>query len=140
MPSVQASSKFLKADDLGGRKVAVTISHVAVEPVGKDKEEKFVLYFQGKKKGMVLNTTNINTLRGAYGPCTTEAQEWRGRPVILYSAMVSFAGQTMPGLRIEIPAGGAQQPQPARHIQPAVQEPAEELPGDFVDDGASEAF
>ena len=50
-------SKYLKAGDLDGHAVAVTISHIAMEEVGQG-DVKPVLFFAGKEKGLVLNKTN----------------------------------------------------------------------------------
>ena len=54
-------SKYLKASDLQGRNHSVTIANVVTEDIGKG-EEKLIIYFQGHKKGMVLNKTNANNL------------------------------------------------------------------------------
>lgn len=50
-------SKYIAAADLNGQQVAVTIERVAMEPVAQNEPPKPVLYFQGKKKGMVGGAT-----------------------------------------------------------------------------------
>ena len=45
-------SDYLKASDLLGREAKVKISHVEMREVGRDKEHKPVLYFQGQRKGI----------------------------------------------------------------------------------------
>ena len=55
-------SQFLKASDLKGRQVTVTIDRIEYEPVGREKTMKPVIYFVGKEKGMVMNRTNCNAI------------------------------------------------------------------------------
>jgi hypothetical protein len=92
----QFPSKYLKASDLKGKKIPVTISHVDTEEVGDGR--KPVLYFQGKDKGMVLNKTNAMTIAASYG---NDTDEWSGRKVRLYSAKVNFQNQMVDSLRVE---------------------------------------
>ena len=68
-------SNYLKASDLQGRTVVVTIDHCDIEDIGD--ERKPILYFQGKQKGMVLNKTNANNVSVLYGDDT---DDWIGRP------------------------------------------------------------
>lgn len=106
-------SKYLKASDLQGTTPTVVISHVAMEEVGRDKETRPVLYFNGKQKGVVLNKTNATNISVGYGRNT---DAWVGKAVTLFTAMVDFQGQTGPAIRIR-PA--SQQPAPQ---QPAPQQ------------------
>jgi hypothetical protein len=102
-------SDYLKSDDLNGREVLVTIKDCKMQELGqgKDKEEKAVLYFQGKEKGMVLNKTNAGVLSDAFGD---ETDDWKGEEVILFAKEVEFQGKPTMGLRIKLPSrkkGGA---------------------------------
>src|SRR6266576_3493748 len=92
-------SKWLKAADLNGRPVTVTMSHVVMEDVSGTGDPQPVLYFQGKDKGMVLNKTNGYKIAEIFGDDT---KEWTGRQIVLFEAMVSFQGRTVPGLRVRI--------------------------------------
>jgi hypothetical protein len=92
-------SEYLKAADLQGRNISVTISHVEMRDVGDD--NKPVLFFQGKDKGVVLNKTNANNIAIAYGDDT---EEWVGKEVVLYEAMVDFQGRSVAAIRIRPPA------------------------------------
>jgi len=92
-------SKYLKASDLQGRNISVTISNVEKEDIGKG-EEKLIIYFQGKQKGMVLNKTNANNIAAIYGP---ETDDWIGQPIVIFEAMVDFQGKTVPALRVRSP-------------------------------------
>jgi hypothetical protein len=92
-------SKYLKASDLQGVEVTVFIDHVAMEDINKG-EMKPVIYFRGKKKGVVLNKTNSRKIEAAYGD---ETDEWSGQPIILYEAEVDFQGDTVQAIRVKIP-------------------------------------
>ena len=92
-------SKYLKASDLAGHNVNVTIANVVTEDIGKG-EEKLIIYFHGKQKGMVLNKTNANNIAAIYGP---ETEDWVGQPIVIFEAMVDFQGKTVPALRVRAP-------------------------------------
>lgn len=94
----QFPSKYLKASDLNGGKVLVTIKDCIVETLGEDRRP--VLYFSGKEKGVVLNKTNATNISDAYGPDT---EDWTGRKVVLYVADVDFQGRSMEAIRIRKP-------------------------------------
>lgn len=95
-------SKYLKAADLGDRQVLVTIDAVMIEEIDDDDQtiRKPVVYFHGKEKGLVMNITNGKAIAALYGE---ETDEWIGRDVILYSRMVDFKGNEVPGLRVKAP-------------------------------------
>lgn len=91
-------SEYLKAADLDGRSVKVVMSHVEMKDIGGD--HKPILFFQGKDKGMVLNKTNANNISSAYGDDT---DEWAGKEIVLFEAMVDFQGKTVPAIRVRMP-------------------------------------
>jgi hypothetical protein len=91
-------SNYLKASDLQGQSVVVTIDRCEIEDIGD--ERKPILFFRNKAKGMVLNKTNANNVAVLYGDDT---DEWIGQPVELFEAMVDFQGKTVPALRIRAP-------------------------------------
>ena len=91
-------SKYLKADDLNGREVRVTMAHVEMEKVGEDM--KPALYFKGASKAMILNKTNAGTISIAYGDDT---DDWFDQPLILFSVMVDFQGKVAPAIRCRAP-------------------------------------
>jgi arabinogalactan endo-1,4-beta-galactosidase len=92
-------SKFLKAADLQGRQVKAVMSHVETETIGDDNRP--VLYFQNKEKGLVLNKTNANSISAIYGDDT---DDWRGGEIVLVEAMVDFQGKTMAAIRCRVSA------------------------------------
>jgi hypothetical protein len=75
------------------------MADVKIEQIGED--NKPVLYFNDKQKGMVLNKTNAATIANLYGDDT---DEWRGEQITLFSAMVSFQGKTVPAIRVKPPS------------------------------------
>lgn len=75
-----SESKYLKAADLKGKKVRLTIAKVELvqfEDDGKTKT-KPVIFFEGKDKGMVLNPTNTDTLCHEFG---YQSDDWIGKEV-----------------------------------------------------------
>jgi hypothetical protein len=89
----------LKAADLDGGEMLATIDRVVEEEVGKDRQTKPVLYFNGHQKGIVLNRTNAERLAHRLGDDT---KGWKDAHVEVYSELVSFQGQKMDGLRIRV--------------------------------------
>lgn len=91
-------SNYLKASDLQGRNVLVTMSGYKMEAIGED--QKPVLYFKGKEKGLVLNKTNANNIAAEYGD---DMDSWQGRDVVLFSAWVDFQGKSVEAIRVRKP-------------------------------------
>jgi hypothetical protein len=65
-----------------------------METIGDD--ERPVLYFSGKEKGLILNKTNANTIASAF---SDDTQDWRGGEIVLFETAVDFQGKTMPTIR-----------------------------------------
>lgn len=107
-------SKFVKAADLGGRPVTLTIAKLVVEELGHgaEKERKPVLYFAKATKGLVLNRTNGMTIAGLYGD---ESDEWTGKRITIYPTKVRAFGAMQDCIRVreEIPAEPRPQPTPS---------------------------
>lgn len=118
-------SKYLKSSDLQGRRATVQMNYVQVEKVGQN-DEKPVLYFIGKAKGMVLNKTNANKIAELYG---FDTEQWAGQRIDLFEADVEFGGKITKGLRVAAPSRAAQSaptqpqyaPQPQQYAQPPQQ-------------------
>jgi hypothetical protein len=91
-------SKYVKAADLQGKQATVVISHVTMEMIGDD--ERPILYFGGKEKGLVLNKTNANTIANVFGDDT---EDWRGGEIVLFETTVDFQGKSMPAIRCRVP-------------------------------------
>ncbi len=90
-------SNFLKAGDLDNRTVKVVIDKVIFEEIGKDKDKKPVMYFDGVKKGLVLNKTNAVEIAATHGD---QMESWTGKEIELFSQMVPFQGQNVAAIRV----------------------------------------
>jgi hypothetical protein len=105
-------SKFLRKEDFDEDQV-MTIKDCKLEDVGKEDaaEQRWVLYFRERDKGMVLNVTTIRVLEQAYGGDT---DQWVGNKVMVYvDPNVSFGGKVVGGLRLRTPKKqGAKAPTP----------------------------
>jgi hypothetical protein len=126
-------SKHLKASDLQGRRVTVVMSRVDLEKLGDD--QKPVLYFRGKDKGLVLNKTNSNMIADTYGDDTTA---WTGRPIEIYPARVEFQGKIVDGLRVSVPQQHTQAPLASHETAPPMQRAPQQrqpaMASDFTED------
>ena len=92
-------STYLKAADLDGRELTVTISEVVMMDVGD--EEKPVIYFTGSDKGLVANKTNAFEIADSYGE---ETESWSGRQITLYTTKVPFQGKLVDAIRVRVPS------------------------------------
>jgi len=119
-------SKYLKAADLKGRTVVVTIDRVEMEPVGQSRDMKPVIYFAGKEKGMVLNKTNANKIMQITASPVTE--EWIGHRIALYPTETSYQGDQVDCVRVKPVPNNSRPPVAAVKPKP---EPVEE---EFVSD------
>lgn len=111
-------SNYLQATDLKNRNVTVTIARYDREEIGRERRIKPVLYFNGAKKGLVLNKTNARTIANSYG---TNLDKWVGRQITLYPRLVDFGGDEVLAIRVRMPQA-APSPPPAPP-PPAVEEP-----------------
>ncbi len=116
-------SNYLQASDLKDRNVTLTIARYETTEIGREKKTRPVLYFQGAKKGLILNKTNARTIANAYG---TNLDKWTGRQIILYPRMVEFEGDDVKAIRVRIPQVMAPAPAPVKQATapaPVVAEP-----------------
>lgn len=125
------ASHYLKAADLQGHDVTVTIRQVAFELVGRDRERKAVLYFVGKTKGVILNRTNAKKVVEIAGSALTE--DWTGTVIVLYPTTTDFGGETVDCLRVKA-VGSASRlppvpaPRPVPKPEPVIQLRDDEVP------------
>lgn len=104
-------SNYLKASDLGDSQPVVTVDRVELEPFGRTKEMKPVVYFAGKQKGIVLNKTNSKKI--AEIAMSHDTDDWHGVQIRLYSTEVDFQGETVEAIRVKAPtAVGRPKPAP----------------------------
>lgn len=109
-------SEYLKASDLRDRSVTVKIESIELADVGqgRDKEQKILIRFVGKSKGLICNKTNANTISKLHG---VETDGWVGKSIILEPREVEFAGELVWAIRVSLrkPLGtttAAAKPQP----------------------------
>ena len=89
-------SKYLSSDDLDGKTVKAKISSLDQEKM-RDGTTKFILSFDGRSKGLVLNKTNGKALATAFGK---DSGGWMGKEIELFSIPVDFQGRTVNGIRL----------------------------------------
>jgi hypothetical protein len=95
-------SKYLKAPDLSGRRVAVTIEDVQLEKIGD--EQKLVMYFKGKDKLLVLNKTKVNTLTSLFN--SEDTDDWLGHSIYLEPGKTQFQGKIVDCINIGVDLPG----------------------------------
>lgn len=110
---------FLKAEDLNGRNVRVTISDVEVKEFEDGK--KLIVHFEGKDKALVCNKTNAIIIEELTGQSDTD--DWAGHTVWLVVRKVEFSGKLVPAIRVALeppaaPAPAAARPAPAPRPTP----------------------
>ena len=99
------NAKYLKKEDIPST-VNTSILWIKEEEVtapGKGTETRLVLYFDGQKKGLVLNTANADALAEIAG--TEDYEKWLDIPIQLYvDPDVKYGGKKTGGIRIRKPA------------------------------------
>jgi hypothetical protein len=116
-------SKYLKAADLKGKPIAVTIESAPTETLknteGKE-QRKTVLYFAGAKKSLPLNKTNWDSCADI---CGDDTDNWPGHRIELYPDKTQMGGKPVDCIRVRAPAQRellpAQRKAPARKMQKA---------------------
>lgn len=124
-------SKYLRAGDLQDKAHVVIVARIDMADIGQEghPEQKPVLYFQGRDKGLVLNKTNAETLSFVYGD---ETNAWVGQPVEVYPDTVMFKGAVTPCIRVRRPVQAAQgQPVARQDIHTPLSSP-DDLEDDIV--------
>ena len=123
-------SNYLKASDLGNAQPVVTIARVDMEPVGREKEMKPVVYFAGKQKGIVLNKTNSKKIAELAGSFDTD--DWIGVAVRLYATDVEFQGETVEAIRMKAPQTAKPKATPALPPPPEREPGSDDVTSDDV--------
>ena len=121
-------SNFIKASDLQGREVSVVISGADVEKIGNGNDQKLVLKFKGKSKGMICNRTNANRIAYSYG---NDTDGWIGKEIVLFPDMVDFQGRMVEAVRVKAPAkkpNGTPKPPPSPPDDPARDDMDDSIP------------
>jgi len=95
-------NRFLKAGELAGKDVTLTISNVKLETLeGEkgDKKKKGIVSFRETPKELVLNRTNGESIKAMFG---RETDNWIGKKVTIWPAQIndSFTGERIPAIRV----------------------------------------
>jgi predicted YcjX-like family ATPase len=78
--------RFIKAGDLKGRDVTLTIAKVVVEELeGSKKQTKGVVSFKESPRELVLNRTNGECIKALFG---RKLAEWIGKRITIYPAAI----------------------------------------------------
>lgn len=112
------SGNYLKAEDLKGRNVRVTIDKVIVKDF--DDGKKIILTFHGKDKSLVCNKTNASIIQEVLGSDDTD--DWEGQSVTLTTKKVEFKGDLVPAIRVLLEERPA--PPPPKPATPPVDDDA----------------
>ena len=91
-------SKYLSATDIPAENIKLVMSHV--ETTELEGKQKLVLFFHKAKKGLMLNKTNATNIATAYG---NDTDDWSGKEIVLFEAMVDFQGKTVAAIRVRQP-------------------------------------
>jgi hypothetical protein len=113
-------SKYLKAVDLNGKAICVTIEKAPLEilknPEGKQ-EAKTVLHFVKGTKMLPLNQVNWDSVAEI---CGDDTEEWPGKGIELYPWTTEVKGKTTPCIRVRAPE---QRELPTANPKKAVKKP-----------------
>ena len=132
-------SRYLTGSDIAGQAHTLTISAVVMTEMtdrNGQPEHKPVIYFEGCKKGLVLNFGNKEIIKEAYGP---DPRVWTGRQILLTTERELAFGKMTDCLKVHVPGS---EPAPA----PPPIAPPSELPGtprfvaDHPDDDSEAPF
>jgi len=99
---IYPSSKSLKAEDLKGHAVKVTIAGCEVKKF--DNGNKAILKFEGKEKSLVVNKTNAKIIASSYGANT---DTWVGKQIEIYPDKTMFGTDLVDCIRVRIPVATA---------------------------------
>jgi hypothetical protein len=114
--------QYIKAADLQGKRVVVVIDDVRMEDIGG--EQKPVIHFRNKDRGMVLNRTNASAIVDLLG--TDDMDEWAGHSIVLYPTRVDFQGKRVDAIRVDEAPKSKVQPIKAEPVTPET--PDESVP------------
>jgi len=107
-------SRFFKAADIPTEGFVLQIAKVEREKVGPDQEYKWVAYFKGQEKQLVLNTTNWELIAAALRE--EDSDNWPDKKIELYPTTTPFGSKTVDCIRARRhrPKPQAVQPQPPK--------------------------
>lgn len=94
-------SRYITADELGEKSYNVTIKEIGKESMrpsaGAPEVDKYVIYFNETKRGIVLGKTLATQIVKIIGSDDTD--QWVGKQIQIYSEQVKVAGEWKRGIR-----------------------------------------
>ena len=96
-------SKYLKAADLKGKPMVVTIETADLEQLKNqngEEQAKTVLTFVGSAKSLPLNMVNWDSVADI---CGADTDDWPGKKVELFPAKTQLGSKIVPCIRIRPP-------------------------------------
>lgn len=129
-------SRFLKASDLNGDPITLTIASAGYETLknykGND-EQKLVIGFLKTKKHLVVNVTNWDAIVDATGQA--DSDDWIGHKIEVYPSEAQVGAEMKPCIRVRGTAQGELKPKAATKKATAEKPVAKELAlADDMDD------
>ena len=124
-------SRFLKAGDLNGKPLTLTIASAAYETLKNHKgadEQKLCVGFLKTKKLLVVNVTNFDAITDATGEA--DSDNWPGHKIEVYPSEVQIGSETKPCLRVRAPDQAELKAKPTATKRPTKTPP----PDDDMDD------
>ena len=91
-------SRLFKAADITEEGLPLKIAKVEQEKVGPDQELKWVLYFKGHDKQLVLNGTNWDLIAAALRE--EDSDNWIGKTIELYPTQTQFGKKMVDCIRV----------------------------------------
>jgi hypothetical protein len=99
--------KYASGDDLNGKPATLTIKRLSQEemrPGGAAPVKKWVVYFEGAQKGVILTRTLAGQIAEALGDDNTDG--WPGKRVTLFAVPMNVAGRQVKAIRARAANGG----------------------------------
>jgi len=105
-------TRFFKAADIPSEGLPLKIAKVEQEKVGPDQELKWVVYFKGQDKQLILNGTNWDLIAAALHE--EDSDDWIGKTIELFPTQTPFGKKIVDCIRVR-----RFRPAPAASARPA---------------------
>jgi len=100
--------KYASGEDLNGKTATLTIAIIRTEKMrpqaGAPEQTKFVVYFEGAAKGVILSRTLAYQIANIAS--SEETADWIGKRITLYPQPMTVAGKPRIAIRARKPAAG----------------------------------
>jgi hypothetical protein len=91
-------SRFFKAAELPTHGLPLKIAKLEREKVGPDQDLKWVLFFNGQDKQLILNGTNWDLIAAALRE--EDSDNWPGKMIELFRTQTPFGNRTVDCIRV----------------------------------------